>query len=61
MIDWDKAQAYDNKHAVSGILYDAFEDGGGCGHDLGLTGVLSIIREWENIRTAEMVEDLLKL
>ena len=61
-INFKNALAYEKKHDVAGRLYDAFEyGGGGCAHDLGLTGALAIVREWEKIRSVELVEELMKL
>lgn len=58
-INWEAAKAYDAKHPIFEVLVKAFEaDGGGSGHDLGLTGALAIVRAWEKIRTPESVKDL---
>ncbi len=61
-MNWDDAEAYDEKHRVVRALIEAFEDrGGGCGHDLGLTGALAVVEAWERIRTPEKVADLSKI
>lgn len=39
---------------------DAFEKGGGCGHDLGLHGAFAVVREWERLRTRQLVALLWK-
>jgi hypothetical protein len=57
-MDYDTALAYDKKHDVFEPLCDAFERSGGCGHDLGITGALAIVKAWEKIRDAEKVKDL---
>ena len=58
-INFDRALAYDAKHDIASKLTDAFESrGGGCGHDLGITGTFAIIEAWEKIRTEEKVRDL---
>ena len=57
----DEARSYEDKHRVYERLSAAFEASGGCGHDLGLDGVLAIIREWEQIRTPQNVSGLLEV
>ncbi len=37
---------------------DAFEEAGGCGHDLGGGGLLAILKAWEHIRTPARVQML---
>ena len=45
--------------AISAIMR-AFEEDDGCGHDLGSSGIVAIIRCWEEMRTPELLEELMQ-
>jgi len=50
----EEAKRFDERHPeVIEVLMAAFEASGGCGHDLGLIGALSIVEAWELLRTQD--------
>lgn len=56
-LDWNDCAAVDARFPIlANALIEAFELDGGCGHDLGLSGALAIVREWERIRTRAMAD-----
>lgn len=58
MSNYKVAKAFDDKHNVFEKLCDAFEATGGCGHDLGVVGAVTIIQAWEKMRSEPAVKDL---
>jgi hypothetical protein len=53
-----KAEFEANYPGLFHDLCNAFEDAGGCGHDLGFHGALAIVQRWEALRSEAAAADV---